>query len=66
MRARKGRFAVVVSENDKWLNFADLSDDEKILDGVIDDAKEYAKTHGVTVIVYLAVKEIEISPDRIQ
>jgi hypothetical protein len=66
MKERRGRFAVVVTEDDKWLNFADLSEDEDstILREVISGAQDYAKANEKTVIIYIAEREIEISPSE--
>jgi len=66
MKERRGRFAVVVTEDDKWLNFADLKEDEDstILKEVISGAQDYAKANKKTVIIYIAEREIEISPSE--
>jgi hypothetical protein len=62
MKERKGKFAITVTESDKWLNFADLSNDKtgEILKAVIEEAKEYANREKEWVLVYLAEKEILI------
>jgi hypothetical protein len=64
MKERRGRFAVVVTEDDKWLNFADLNEDKDgvILKEVISGAQDYARENQKTVLIYVAEKEIEISP----
>ena len=66
MKERRGKFAVVVTEDDKWLNFADLSEDEDgtVLEGVISGAQDYARENQKTVLIYVAEKEIEISPSE--
>ena len=66
MRERKGVFAISVTQSDKWVNFADLSNDKtgEILKGVIEEAKEYANRHREWVAIYLAEKEIEIRPQE--
>jgi hypothetical protein len=66
MKERRGKFAVVVTEDDKWLNFADLEEDKdcEILKGVISDAQDYARKNQKTVLIYVAEKEIEISPSK--
>jgi hypothetical protein len=62
MKERKGKFAISVTESDKWLNFADLSNDKtgEILKAVIEEAKEHANREKEYVIVYIAEKEILI------
>jgi hypothetical protein len=65
MKTREGKFAITVSESDKWLNFADLSEDDAegtILKGVIEEAKEYSNKHREWTVIYIATKEIEIHP----
>jgi hypothetical protein len=64
MRERKGVFALTVTESDKWINFADLSDDKtgEIMKGVIEEAKEHANRQKEWVVVYIAGMEIEIHP----
>jgi hypothetical protein len=65
MKTREGKFAIAVSESNRWLNYADLSEDDAegtILKGVIEDAKYYANRTKKWVVVYIATKEIEIHP----
>ena len=64
MRTRKGRFAVSVSFNDKWINYADIVEDkgDVILNGVLEHAKEYSKLHKEVVVVYIANIEYEFNP----
>jgi hypothetical protein len=66
MKERRGRFAVVVTEDDKWLNFADLNEDKDgtVFEGVISGAQDYARENQKTVLIYVAEKEIEISPSE--
>jgi hypothetical protein len=66
MRTRKGKFAITVTESDKWINFADLSNDEngEILKSVIDEAKEHANREKEWVCVYISELEYEIRPEQ--
>jgi hypothetical protein len=57
---RRGRFAIAVSENNKWVHHTDLTKEK--LDDVLETAKEHAMENGEQVIVYIANVEIEITP----
>jgi len=63
MQSKNGKFVVSVTMADKWINYADLLNDKDniILNGVLEHAKEYAKLHKQTVVVFVADREYVIN-----
>jgi len=49
---REGEWAIAVTEDNKWVIFADLKYDS--IANVLNEAKKYSKEHDVEVLVYEA------------